>query len=303
MGFRIDRIGIAVSVGLAGILLITSCTGDTPPSGAANPDQPATQTDPNQTAIINVGGKLFNIPSPLETAFLVKDHGGPFQDQLLNNSDDVAKYATRHQQAINLGVYSADLGFMLIFGQSQNSFSYLNACKKLGGNLGITGADYLDVFSRYEDHVDNRDSLMQMIGELNRASDAYLKDNEAEDISSLILFGGWIESLYYSTQVLKTAQSDDIKRRIGEQKTSLGNLIKLLQPYGQKAEIGEIVVELNELKKMYANVEFAYTFKEATTNAETKTTVINSESEVKISDEQLKAITDKIESIRNRIIG
>ena len=57
---------------------------------------------------------------------------------------------------------------------------------------------------RFQGNMENRDSLLIMVSQLNSLSDEYLKENESEDVSALILYGGWVESLYFTTQL--TAQ-------------------------------------------------------------------------------------------------
>ena len=48
-----------------------------------------------------------------------------------------------------------------------------------------------------------------------------------------------------------------------------------------------------ELNEIYEQVEFTYTYVKPTVDVETKTTTINSTTVVNITDDQLKAITEK----------
>jgi hypothetical protein len=58
-----------------------------------------------------------------------------------------------------------------------------------------------------------------------------------------------------------------------------------------------------ELDEIYQGVETTYTYIKPTVDAATKTTTINSTTQVSISDEQLKAITDKVIQMRIDIIS
>ena len=121
------------------------------------------------------------------------------------------------------------------------------------------------------------------------------------DISGLILTGGWVESMYFVSNVYKTKQSADVKRRIGEQKSTVQSIIKLLTPYGDQKECADLVTKLKDLETAFNGVEFKYSFQKPTVDADKQLTTINSTSEVTISDEQIKTITEKIAGIRSMI--
>ena len=57
---------------------------------------------------LELGGVVFCIPSPVQTAILVKDVGAAYDKALLNSQDNNNGYSTKFVKAINLGVYGAD---------------------------------------------------------------------------------------------------------------------------------------------------------------------------------------------------
>ena len=122
-------------------------------------------------------------------------------------------------------------------------------------------------------------------------------------MSALIIAGGWVESLYFTTSLVKSKPNQDIANRIGEQKSSLDNLIKLLTPYYQQPEYTEFIDALIDLAYDFDAIEDKYTFVAPTTDVTSKVTTINSKSEVVITDTQLKTITEKINHIRTLIVG
>ena len=73
-----------------------------------------------------------------------------------------------------------------------------------------------------------------MITNAFRKSDGFLKNNERNDVNVLILAGGWIEAMHLMTSIAKGNKNEEIIRRIGEQKITLSNLIKLLIPYQEQ---------------------------------------------------------------------
>ena len=60
--------------------------------------------------------KIFHAaPSPMETASLIKRSGASFHGDALNGADRASEYTTSDAQAINLGIYGADLSYATIF--------------------------------------------------------------------------------------------------------------------------------------------------------------------------------------------
>jgi len=131
----------------------------------------------------------------------------------------------------------------------------------------------------------------------------YLKDNNRNDIGVLILAGGWIESIYMMTQIAQTKYNKEISTRIGEQKHPLDNLIKILSPYyNQSEEYGKFIDALIDLAYDFDGIDINYIYFTPTVDVKNKLTVINSKSELMMTDQQLKTVSDKISVIRKKII-
>lgn len=294
---------LAVGYGILAICL-ASCgeSADAPDSNDQDKKAQTTQKAQDESNILKVGDKLFNLPSPLETAFLIEEVGGNFTKDLMNPKVDATKYTTKSAQAMNLGIYGADLGYALIYGQSQEAFTLLATCKRLGENLGISPALYSSLIKRFQGNMENRDSLLIMVSQLNSLSDEYLKDNEAEDVSALILYGGWVESLYFTTRLSAQLENEKLRTRVGEQKNSLTNLIGLIDQVNTDGTLDGVVQDLKELRDIFDKVQYSYQWVEPETKPERKLTIIKSQSTITISDEVLQEITDKITEIRNNII-
>lgn len=282
-------------------LITAGCGNDTKPTDEN------TTTNPTDTAtsggIINVSGEIFSIPSPIQTAFLIKGSGANYNKGILNPTNKASQYATNFSKAINLGIYGADLGYVTIYDQNQDAISFLNAAKKLSDGLGVSAAFDEQTIKRFTKNMGNKDSMLSLVGVAYRASDAYLKTNDRSDVSGLVLAGGWIESLYFTTDIYKAKPSEEIKRRIAEQKLSLQSLIKLLTPYYSQPDYTKFIDGLNDLATVYDGVEFKYTFIKPTVDAKNKLTTVNSTTEISITEDQVKSITEKVRAIRTGITG
>jgi hypothetical protein len=259
--------------------------------------------DSTQTTILNVNGEIFSIPSPIQTAFLIKGSGANYSKDILNPANKSTQYATNFSKALNLGIYGADLGYVTIYDQTQDAIGYLNSAKKLADELGVSGAFDPATIERFTKNLGNKDSMLVLVGVAYRSSDAYLKNNDRTDVSGLVLAGGWLESLYFATNVYKTKPNEDVKRRIAEQKSSLQSLIKLLTQFYSQPEYTKFIDNLNDLSTVFDGIEFKYTYQKPVTDDQKKLTNINSLSEVSITPEQIETITQKVKAIRAQIVG
>jgi hypothetical protein len=120
-------------------LIVSSCGGETPNK---NEQQELLSHQVDSTSAINAEfeGKIFSIPSPIQTAILLKQASGSYNPNLVNPSENAGKYATTYSRALNLGVYGADMGYATLFGQQKESLSYLKALQTLSDGLSISGA-------------------------------------------------------------------------------------------------------------------------------------------------------------------
>lgn len=255
------------------------------------------------SGVLNIGGELFSIPSPLQTAMLIQKTGSSYDKSILNTKENMNQYATDFSKALNLGIYGADLGYVTMYNKTQDALSYLAAVKKLSDDLGVSGAFDTQTMERFNKNITNKDSMMVLVGLAYRAGDAFLKNNKRNDISGLILTGGWIESLNFAIGVNKAKENQDVKRRVADQKQALNSIIKLLAAYEAQTEYAPLVSELKELGKIYDTIEFKYVYEMPETDVAAKTTTINSHTDVTITKEQLDKITEKVESIRKKIVN
>lgn len=287
-------------------ILIASLAGcDWGSNNGKKSDEDSTVILSDSATLLLQGEKvMFSVPSPVQTTMLIKQTGASYNENILNNPKNVSKYSSNFQKSLNLGAYGADLGYAIMYDQSQEALLYLNSIKKLADDLGMSGIFDLNAVKKLEQNIEFKDSLLRMNSDLYRDCNGYLKTNHQEDIGLLILAGGWLEGIYFSSEVLKESPVQELRNRIGEQKNTLKNLIKALSQYQQNIpELPAFIEQLKDLEKSFADIKVVYTFKPSTHDAASKTTTVNSVSKVVITDEQIEAITKKINQIRNQIVA
>lgn len=250
---------------------------------------------------IGVGGKVFIIPSPIQTAILIQKSGAQYDKVMLNNPDKVNSYSTKFQKCLNLGIYGADLGYTTLYDQSQDALMYFKATNTLANDLGLSNAFDKSLLERFQKNIGKKDSVLVLVSSAYRASNDFLKNNERNEEAALIVAGGWIETLQFAINIMKARGNEDVKRRIAEQKSTLTNLIALISTYQGNEEYAELLVKLNDLRSEYDKVEYKYIYSQPVTDEVNKSTTITSKSEITISPENIKAIGDKISALRNLI--
>lgn len=240
------------------------------------------------------------VPSPLETASLFQEAGADYNPEITNPVENVNKYFTNTQKALNLGVYGADLSYANIFDQTQESMFYMNCSKKMSDGLGITSAFDAATMERIEENINNRDSLMIIINDAYWIADAYLKENGQDHLSALIITGGWIEGLYLGAKALNHENPDaELMKKIADQKYSLDNLIKLLASY-ENEEVKKIAQKIKGLKLAFDKIEVEE--KEITVDNDADIPTIDGGSTLKYETGTILEIAIEIEKIRNEII-
>jgi len=288
---------------MAAAMLMVGCVSDEKKATDNTQSEATEEVDSSASRLMSIGGSMFSIPSPVQTAILIKGSGAEYNKAFLNDAKRVTSYATNYQKALNLGVYGSDVGYVTIYDQSQDALKYMGVINKLTDELGITGAFDENTIRRFESNFGVRDSMLNLVAVAYRNADAFLKKNDRLNVGALILTGGWIETLYFSTQIALKEGNQDVINRIGEQKYTLNNIVKMLTPFYSQPEYEVLVDELIELAYDFDAISIEYTYEKPEVDIANKTTKINSKTVVSITPEHLQAIADKVEKIRNQIVG
>jgi hypothetical protein len=289
---------MAAAFGLG--LLMSSCA--TTDSNSTNQPPVAGNMDSLEMAKMAELQKIFfSIPSPMEMSSLIKDMGYQYDAKMLNSPENVSKYTGEVKQAVNLGIYGADLSFASMFDQKQESMNYLAAAQKLSRELGVDGALQDEIIERLNSNQDSRDSLLKIVSEAYGDLNGYLKENDRIEISALVVAGGWLEALYLST-AYSAGDNEVVKNRIAEQKYSLNNLIDYFSRFEGKDKLTEMKADLLVLKTLFDEVS-AQSGKTEVKKESDGLVVIGNSSSVVMNDETLKKIATKVKEIRSKYIA
>jgi len=289
---------------IVAVFVFAQCSSE--PQTADNQDEVQSVQTKNdketkdQSNIMNFDGQLFSIPSPIQTASLIKSSGMEFNSDLANSPSNIDNYTTAYKQALNLGVYGADFAYISFYGQDQSSLQYMKNIRTLIEALDLTSAIDKELADRIAQNISNKDSLMAISSAMFRSTDNYLKNSDRNDVAALILTGGFIESLYFSANLAKMDKSGELAKRIGEEKQTVLSLLQLLAKNDDPNFKG-LVDEFAGLAAAFSNVEVNYEYNRPQTDPVKKTTKITSKSSVTVSGESLDEILIKTSAIRTFI--
>lgn len=295
----LPQFGLVISAGI----LLTAC-----PSGEKDPGKGQNNKDSLENAATNppVGkfdNAIFSIPSPIQLSSIIQHAGTPYNAQMLNSPNKGDLYTSTASQALNLGIYGADLGYATLYDKQQEALKYMKASKKLADLLGVSEAFDDKTIRQIESNLDNKDSLLFLISNSYRKADDFLQLRERKHIGALIIVGGWIESIYFAANIGKIKKTQEINNLIGMQKHTLETILdKMLINYVNEPGVEDLYMDLEAIRESFNKVEIKYEYVKPKHNKATKTTEILSKTSVSIDDATFAEIGKKIEALRKKVI-
>ena len=246
-----------------------------------------------------------SLPSPLKMSNLLKDLETPYPWPLFNPVISAKNYLTKYQQALNLGVYSTDLSFAMVYEKITDGSDYLAAIEHLAKDLKVAqGFDRASIEAfLIKEH--QQDSLFLVTkNNLTRVNEQLIETNRSE-LAILMSLGGWLESLYVTCWVHSKAPKNILKSRIGNQKIVLEQLMLLLSFYEAKPAIKKMIQELRPLQKVFDKIKFDFQYNDPNTKEDDNGILISDDdisTKVFLTDRDAKAIYKLTTKIRQKIV-
>ncbi|MBN1158050.1 MAG: hypothetical protein JXA61_01605, partial [Bacteroidales bacterium] len=254
---------------------------------------------------------FYSLPSPLETAMLLKSAGIDYDEMLLNDLSSVERYATTKSKALNLGIYTTDLSFASFFDQAQTSLNYMDVTRRLAIEMGISDAIDEETLNRLEQNMDDRDVVMDIISETFLNSSSYLKENDQQEIAAIVLVGGWVEGLFIGSQMAgeNPPEGSELVERMAEQKLSFSIVERMLEDNrlnangAENRDIVELIDELQELKAAYDNIEVQTSAVTVGEQDETSdVAMLKSQTVVRVTPDAFKDLQSAVRTLRTNFV-
>jgi len=302
------KYGISTGI-LIVVLLISSVLDSCKSGGTKAPKVDLTTAIPkdNSAALEDVtqAKKVFDaLPSPIESAMLIKSAGARFDNALLNPVGNVSNYVSSKSMALNLGVYTCDLSFASLYEQTQLIIDCMNSAKKMADGLGILKAIEQSKIDELEENINNTERIMEIVSETFMNSSSYLEDNGQPAIAAMVLVGGWMEGLYISTQLvdMKDFNGNKLVGRIIDQKLSIDILIGLLERSKGNPAVDELIVQVQSLKLVFDKIKITTSAVRPEVDKQTNTTVLKSDVKTDMTPEVFKELSAKVSEIRSTFV-
>lgn len=295
-----------LSVALVALFLISCSSGKKPDEQAFEDSLDSTLNQGPSMDEEVIGSILDQIPSPLEISVLLKRSGIKYNADLLNSPDNLPKYNSNYKMALNLGIYGTDLGYTNIYGQNQSGIKYLSSIKSLANQLNIGQFFDIETIGRLATNSKNLDSLLLITTQNFNSINHYLQQQNRSNLSVLLLTGGWLEAVQVTCQLaVNNPDHSELKEKIGEQKITLEQILLLFSFYENDENMASLLKDLKELESAFNKINITYTYKESSMEVVDGVAVIkdNSTTTIEITDEDVRNIMSKTNSIRNKIIS
>lgn len=286
---------------LAALLLLASCGGGEQPATSTPEADAATAQGDGDNELLNIGGTLFSIPSPVQGALALKSAGAVYRKDMTTPLELAATVTGKVRQSMLLGIYGSDLAYATVHGDGQRSMATLQAIEKVGSAVGVSNAFDRSLIERFRNNLASEDSLLRFSGAAFRSADQYLKNDERLDVSTLVLLGGWVGTMHLVLG--DVAGNAALMERVGEQRNTVEGLLRLVDAHVKDEGRAALLDALRTIAREYENVQVTYTYKEPVTVAAERTTYINSTRTVNLPQERLSAIAAQVAALRNLILA
>ncbi len=195
---------------------------------------------------------VYPIPTSYEITEKLNKTGASFIIGISNDVENADKYVTEEKQALNLGVYSADLSYTSAYNMKQYTMDYMDVTRNLIKELGITGAFSADFYDKVKKNFDNKDKLTKLITDSFYDTYKHMNKKGKEELSLMVVAGSWIEAMYITTHISEnTYHNKEIVQLIADQEKTLTKLLDILKPNKENETINKIINDLKPIKAVY----------------------------------------------------
>ncbi|MBN2166547.1 MAG: hypothetical protein JW717_09750 [Marinilabiliaceae bacterium] len=199
---------------------------------------------------------VYPLPTSFEVTEMLNRIGASYILTLSNSETNVNKYLTEKSQALNLGVYGADLSYASTYRQRQETMNYMSVSKALIEELNISAAVDPDIIDKIEQLGDDKDALVKIITNSFYNTYNYLKKNDRGGVASIIMAGSWVEGLFIATHISDdTFNNKEMVKIVLDQKKSLDQLLNIMAKDQESKDVKEVFSDLKPLKDIYDSIE------------------------------------------------
>jgi hypothetical protein len=237
--------------------------------------------------------------SELKAILEIADIG--FNPEIINQTEYVSLYFGDQKIAANIGVYLADLVYVMSTKENPDIYKEYGAIFELAKQFGFAD-DLLNVtLERYENGNTSVDQLFELLEKSLENSSKNMSGSEVSEFSSYLLLGNYIEKLYIVSSLLQQRNDKVDVETEAEMKSGLLSLmtrqsiridqmIYVLSKYPNRSLDVLVLEDLQLLFNNYLNVEA------------NRDKILKLKPVELYNSKEVITIFNQIEKIRNRIV-
>ncbi len=170
----------------------------------------------------------YKIPLPLDLFnYFLGD--SEFSNDYLLPLDVGDKCISDKHKSLVIGLSNADIAFCAVTSHAQLASQYFDMSKQLAADLGIDVGYTEQLYRRFNQNINNTDSIQKLADEAYWRTCNYLEDNNKYNILPFVVASGWFESVYLLIMSKKAENySDNIKDIILKQESGFKSVRKFL---------------------------------------------------------------------------
>lgn len=259
-------------------------------------------TDSTDAAVKYYASVAFLLPSPGEIIERFYDAKIKYYPELLNSPDNKSKYIGSKEQALNLGVYIADMSYSALFERSSETIEYLESIQSLSIEAGISSAIFESLVVRSKANAGKIDSLVIISNEAFGNMLEFLETGGREITIAQISAGSYIESLYIALNSVKKYSKDNkILSLVIDMKYPLENLLEKTKSETRSNENNILLNYLSQLGLIFNELETRSTKTTVSKKPTGELTVMGGD-QISMSETDFINLKNKVSKIRKSIV-
>jgi len=185
----------------------------------------------------------------------------PFNGSLIHPASKYSGASGRKKQALSLGAAGSALNYTTMFEQNAESPAYVKAILDLASSLGIQRAFDEELMKTI---VDNSDTTMNfnqksnLLAKAYRQAEDHLYSEERAQLTTMIVAGGWVESMYIASSIGASIESQrEVDAEIWNMIFGAEKVVKMLEVFKNDADCAAVAAEIKSLDPILSKMRNA----------------------------------------------
>lgn len=244
----------------------------------------------------------YRFPSAKEMLSYLKTEDLRYRTDLTNHVEHMERYHSTRAKSLNLGVYLADLSYMILFSKTQEIKKYFNAIFNLSAELRINAPHEEQMLEKISNNIHNPDSLIQITDQYHKNIIDYLLKTGKEKTLAVISTGSYIEGLYIASHLVANYNThESAVKKIVDQKHAFKNLTKFAKDFSKDINTRYSIEYLERINRYFD--EFPVIKEETDIKRKNDSTIVfEGGDSIKITKDRFRNLKEEVTKIRQEII-